>query len=317
MSAECYPMTVLPHLTRLYADYLAMAELSPDAASAAWYGSDPSSRAWMGRDVAVAHAEPLADALRQQAEGFGAGPAVFANIDKLRAGARVVVTGQQVGLLGGPLYTLLKAATAVARASEATAFTGVDHVPVFWLATEDHDLAEVDQVTLPDKHALKTLRLGLKSTGGEVGRVPLGPEIERLLDEADELLGYAPVCDLLRECYAADATLGLAMGRLLTRLFAAHGLIVIDASGRAFHALGARPLRMAIEQGEELEAALLARTAELEAAGYEAQVLVKAGASLLFLIDKETGARTALKRVADQAWKAGSKTIPASSCWRS
>ncbi len=308
MSAECYPMTVLPHLTKLYADYLAMSDLSPDAPVRRWYGSDPSSRAWMGRDVAVSHAEPLADALRRQVEGFGAGPSVFANIDKLRTGARVVVTGQQVGLLGGPLYTLLKAATAVARASEATAFTGVNHVPVFWLATEDHDLAEVDQVILPDKHALHTLRLGLKNTGGEVGLVTLGPEIEHLLDKADELLGYAPICELLRECYAVGSTLGLAMGRLLTRLFAAHGLIVVDASGRAFHALGAAPLRMAIEQGEELEAALLARTAELEAAGYQVQVLVKTGASLLFLIDKETGARTALKRVADRLWKAGSKS---------
>ncbi len=65
----------------------------------------------------------------------------MANIEKLRGGARAVVTGQQVVLFGGPLLTLLKAASAVARAKEATRATGVEHVPVFWLATEDHDLA--------------------------------------------------------------------------------------------------------------------------------------------------------------------------------
>ncbi len=308
MSAECYPMSVLPHLTRLYADYLAMPELPESAAVRRWYGADPASRAWMGRDVAVSHTGPLADALTQQAKEFGAKNSVFVNIDKLRAGARVVVTGQQVGLLGGPLYTLLKAATAVARAREATASTAVDHVPVFWLATEDHDLAEVDQVTLPGKQALETLRLGLKSAGGEVGAVRLGPEIDRLLDEASELLEHAPVCDLLRECYAAGATLGLAMGRLLTHLFNDHGLIVIDASGRAFHTLGAEPLRIAIEDADALEAGLLARTRELEDAGYQPQVLVKAGASLLFLVDVATGARMGLKRVGDGAWKAGAKS---------
>jgi len=147
----------------------------------------------------------------------------------------------------------------------------------------------------------------LKSIGSEVGAVVLGAEVERVLDEASELLGYAPVCDLLRECYAPAATLAGAFARLMARLFAGQGLIVMDAAGREFHALGAKTLGLAIERADELEAALLARTTELEAAGYHAQVLVKAGASLLFLVDEETGARLALRRVG-QDWKAGSKT---------
>ena len=72
------------------------------------------------------------------------------------------MTGQQVVLFGGPLLTILKAATAVARAKEATAATGVEHVPVFWMATEDHDLAEVDQVSLLTKTSVETLKVGLK-----------------------------------------------------------------------------------------------------------------------------------------------------------
>ena len=101
----------------------------------------------------------LADALERQSLEFGAGAAALENIAKIRAGARAVVTGQQVGLLGGPLYVLLKAATAIARAKQATAATGVEHVPMFWLATEDHDLEEVDQVSLLTKTAVETLRL--------------------------------------------------------------------------------------------------------------------------------------------------------------
>jgi bacillithiol biosynthesis cysteine-adding enzyme BshC len=299
-------MTVLPHMSRLYGDYLAMGDVERGAVHG-WYPVPPMSGAWMGREVGVAHVDRLADVLRRQSIEFGAGQAALENVEKLRGGARAVVTGQQVGLLGGPLMTLLKAATAVVRAKEASAATGVEHVPVFWLASEDHDLAEVDQVSLPGKTSIETLRVGLRSVGSEVGGVVLGAEVVRVLDEASELLGYAPVCDLLRECYAPGATLAGAFARLMAKVFAAHGLVVMDAAGRDLHALGAKTLGLAIERADELEAALLARTAELEAAGYHAQVLVKAGASLVFLVDEETGARTPLRRVGHD-WKAAAKS---------
>ena len=311
MSTECYPITVLPHVTQLYRDYIAM----PDGAAVnRWYGANPFGPAgtWMLRS-AVADVprdrESLADALRAQSVAFGAGPLALKNIERLRAGARAVVTGQQVGLFGGPLLTLLKAATAIARAAEATAATGVEHVPVFWLATEDHDLEEVDQVSLLTKTNVEKLTAGLKtSVPVEVGGVELGAGIEAVLDHVSELLGYAPICDDLREFYTAQATLGGAFARLMTRVFAAHGLIVMDAAGREFHALGRRALRAAIERAAEFEEALLARSRELEREGYHAQVLVKANSSLLFLIDQATGERFALRRLPEGSWKAGNKT---------
>jgi bacillithiol biosynthesis cysteine-adding enzyme BshC len=79
----------------------------------------------------------------------------------------------------------------------------------------------------------------------------------------------------------------------------------MDAASRKFHALGAPVLRYAVEHAEALEKALLARSRELEAADYHAQVLVVAGHSLLFLIDGETGARLPLRRGDEDEWKAG------------
>ncbi len=306
MPSECYPMSILPHVTRLYCEYLAMESDAGPVSS--WYAVPPASTAWMGPDVSVAHTGPLADLLMAQNHTFEAAPAVFANIELLRAGARAVVTGQQVGLFGGPLLTLMKAATAIARAAQAARSTGVPHVPIFWLATEDHDLEEVDQVHLLSKHAVETLRLGLAGAGGEVGGVVLGEGVSALLEQVSELLSYAPICDLLARCYQPGGTLGLAFAKLMSALFAEHGLIVIDAAGRDFHALGASALRAAIERAPELEHALLARTSELEAGGYHAQVLVKTGASLLFLLDAETGRRDPLRRIGE-SWKAGSKTL--------
>lgn len=300
-------MSMLPHISRLYADYLAMGEEAASSGVRAWFGAEPGGRGWMGRDVSIPDAGTLADALERQAVEFGAGELTLSNVERLRGGARAVVTGQQVGLFGGPLLTLLKAATAVAKAKEASAATGVEHVPVFWLASEDHDLAEVDQVSLLGKRRVETLRLGLRSEAARVGGVALGEGVEARLDEVSELLGYAPVCDLLRECYRPEHTLGGAFARWMTRLFAGHGLIVMDAAGPEFHALGAPALRAAVERAGEFEAALLERARELESAGYHAQVLVKAGASMLFLVDDPSGERVALRRVGE-VWKAGGKS---------
>jgi bacillithiol biosynthesis cysteine-adding enzyme BshC len=317
MDPQCYPISTLPGTTALFRDY-AEAEVSPNAAALRrWYPTDPFSMAWANNSSSLdeSHRARLTDALLRQADGFDASGAVLANIERLKYGAAAVVTGQQVALFGGPLLTLLKAATAIRKAQDATKLTGREHVPIFWLASEDHDLAEVDQLALLTKTSVETLRLGLKSHlplpvgamrvdgGHEQGRLHLEAE----LDRASELLGWAPICTLLRECYSPDATLAGAFGRLLTKIFAAHGLIVMDAASREFHALGADVLRSAIERADELETALLARTTELTTAGYHAQVLVSSAHSLLFLVDAETGARLPLRRNHEGEWKAGAR----------
>jgi bacillithiol biosynthesis cysteine-adding enzyme BshC len=313
MSVECFPITVLPHVSQIYLDYLAMAESADGSAVRRWYGAEPFAGKWLGKAVAVEHAGQLADLLDSQAVEFGASDAAKANIAKLRTGARAVVTGQQVVLFGGPLLTVLKAATAVARAKDATKATGVEHVPMFWLATEDHDLKEVDQVSLLTKTSVETLRAGLKvAHAAPVGGVVPGPELDAVLERASELLEFAPVSEWLRECYlpgsdGARPTLALAFGRLMARIFAEQGLIVLDAASRGFHALGARTLRFAIEGAAELQQALMARSEELVRAGYHAQVLVAEGGSLLFLLDQTTGERVALRRSAEDQWKAGTR----------
>jgi bacillithiol biosynthesis cysteine-adding enzyme BshC len=318
MSSECFPITVLPHVSQLYRDYLAKADSAGDAAVRRWYAAEPFAGRWLGKAASVEHAGRLADLLESQAVEFGASDAAKANIAKLRAGARAIVTGQQVVLFGGPLLTLLKAATAVARASEATKATGVEHVPVFWVASEDHDLGEVDQVSFLTKTSVETLRVGLKLAHAvPVGGVVPGAELDAVLERASELLEFAPVSEWLRECYrtgegdGARPTLALAFGRLMARIFAEQGLVVMDAASRGFHALGASTLRCAIEHADELQAALIGRSEELVGAGYHAQVLVAEGGSMLFLLEEATGERVALRRTTsgngDAQWKAGGR----------
>src|SRR5579872_7617284 len=120
---------------------------------APFFASTPWSQEWRNsapqQDASLRGA--VADALRQQNVSWGAGAKTLENIERLRIGAGAVVTGQQVTLFGGPLFTILKAATAIRKAKDASA-SGNPHVPIFWLATEDHDFAEADHVTFPSRH---------------------------------------------------------------------------------------------------------------------------------------------------------------------
>jgi len=314
---ECYPISTVPGTTALFRDYAEPAASGHEADLRRWYPTYPFSMHWSQTAPVLEqpHLAKLTDALLRQTDRFDSSGAVLANIERLKNGAAAVVTGQQVGLFGGPLLTLLKAATAIRKAQDATRLSGREHVPVFWLASEDHDLAEVDQVSLLSKSAVEKLTLGLDAHKAlPVGSRILGDRtdegrhrLEAELDRACELLQHAPICDLLRECYAPGATLAGAFGRLLTKVFAPFGLVVMDSATRDFHALGAATLCAAIEQADELEALLLARSRELEADGYHAQVLITAGHSLLFLVDAETGARLPLRRN-ENGWRAGAQT---------
>ena len=320
MEVQCYPVTTVPGTTALLRDFLDSSAAADPAVLRQWYPSEPFGFDWAqsAPELSSDHRERLAALLLQQAEQCGANQATRENIESLRSGAAAVVTGQQVALFGGPLLTLLKAATAIRKAQDATANTGRQYVPVFWLATEDHDLAEVDQISLPTKTSIETLKLELESArplpvgglqvdgGNEAGRARL----ESTLEHASELIGWGPTADLLRECYAQEqgTTLAKAFAKLLTSVFSEFGLVVMDASSRGFHELGARVLRAAIDDSESLETALLARSGELTSAGYHAQVLVTPGHSLLFLLDAETGARQPLRRGENGQWKAGAQT---------
>ena len=318
MQAECYPISTLPGMSALFRDFAEATDPVTVARLRQWYPADPFRMEWAraAPEFSEAHRERLAGALRGQATTFNAGAAALANIERLRDGAAAVVTGQQVGLFGGPLLTLLKAATAVRKAQDATRVSGRAHVPVFWLASEDHDVAEVDQVDLLGKQRVEMFRAGLGIAGVPVpaGSLRVGGRLEGAFAWAEELLAFAPVCDWLREAYTDHdgytATLASGMGRLLSRVFAEQGLIVMDAAGREFHALGADVLRAAVEKADGLQAALLERSAALERAGYHAQVKVAAGMSLLFLISpgpSGVAERRALRRTGESGWKAGTQ----------
>jgi len=278
---------VAPGLHRLFVDYCSGA-----AAVRPFYGPMASESSWQDRPKVPAHWAELVQVLVAQNPSESAGPA----LEALRSGAGVVVTGQQVGLFGGPLFTPFKAATALARARQGTA-CGRSHAAVFWIATEDHDFAEINHVTFPARKELRKLVYGKTPAMPQpVGGVVLDETITPLIEEAWELLGYSDAMEALAAAYKPGRTFAQAFADFYSKVFAAQGLLVLDAGGRAIHAMGAPVLRAALERADELHAVLEERSRELEEAGYHAQVAVAPHSSLLFLIDEQSGARVALKR---------------------
>jgi bacillithiol biosynthesis cysteine-adding enzyme BshC len=225
----------------------------------------------------------------------------------LRRGAAAIVTGQQVGLFGGPMFAIYKALTAIKLAEEATA-AGVDSVPVFWLATSDHDLAEVNHVSLPGPDgALRSLTISSHGVANApVSDVRLGDEILPVVEEAATFLGDCEASQLLRESYRPGETLGTAFARLYARLFSQWGVILLDSSDAELHRVAEPIYRAAIERAGDLDTALLNRGHALESAGYYQQVKVTASSVLLFAM--RGGARTPIHRPVNGSKVGGSDT---------
>ncbi len=295
MTSECLPFSQIPHTARLFADFL-----SSHSKVQQFYPRSANFNEWFKDEAASLRYDSerrprVSSILERQNQSWGASSKTLENIARFRAGASAVVTGQQVGLFGGPLFSILKALTAVKLTGQAT-HAGVDCVPVFWLATEDHDLAEVNQISIPGSDG-SLQKLTVPSHGlpdAPVGTLRFGPELQPVVEAAAGLLGESEVSGFLREAYRPGETFGTAFARLFARMFADWGVILLDASDPELHRIAALIYRAAVERAAELDESLLGRGRELEAAGYHQQVKVTPSSTLLFTL--RNGARVPVHR---------------------
>ncbi|MUG91998.1 bacillithiol biosynthesis cysteine-adding enzyme BshC [Scytonema sp. UIC 10036] len=236
--------------------------------------------------------EALTKLLQRQAECWGSSEAVFANIKKLSHPHTVaVVTGQQVGVFGGPAYTLYKALGAIQQAQDLTA-QGIPAVPIFWMASYDSDLDEVQHVKLlAHQTEPKTLSLELPVTHRLVGSTPLGEGIHSLLNEMEQALGQLPrsqeVFAALQAIYQAETTFAEAFARWLSLLTKDFGLIILDPSTREFAEL-ARPAIARELFGDERSQIPLARAREaLTARGLSETIPTDRDVLQIFFVDAD------------------------------
>ncbi len=190
---------------------------------------------------------------------------------------RVVVTGQQPGLYGGPLLALSKMAAAVLWA-EAIEASGEPAVAVFWVATEDHDFAEVARATFLARDGVLKVDLGDDPAPLlPVGMRTFGPPLEEVKRRLEGI-------ELPDRFYRPNARFGEAFCRLLVAALGTRAPLMLDSMLPEVKRLQRPWLERLVDRREEVEAAEAAADAEIERRGYPLQVTPQPGLSPLFML---------------------------------
>jgi bacillithiol biosynthesis cysteine-adding enzyme BshC len=222
----------------------------------------------------------LIQGLLDDAQRWGSGKASLQNIEALREpDTLAVVTGQQVGLFGGPLYTFYKAISAILWAQAIRKATGRKTVPVFWMETSDHDFFEINHTRLLDLEGEEVL-LSVSNPPQQkrrvVGTIPLNGEVEKLVQRLWTLLPASnyrgPYLEMLGSCYHPGTTFGDAFARLFGFLFRDDGLVIFDAENARCKKAAAPLLVRALAESRRLNEILEASTQAVHRGGYPPQI---------------------------------------------
>ena len=263
-------------------------------------GAHDASRALLPGGMALAQqltragrpgiAAGLGQGLVDWATELGAAEASRRNASRLRDGALAVVTGQQPGLLGGPLLSLLKAATTVRAAADLEQATGRAVVPVFWIEGDDHDLHEINRATVAgDQGDLVRVEVAGLGAGGSVGSMPLGDGAAAVLAELERAFGGASngteTLALVRRVLGPGATFTSAFAGILLDLLGARGLVVCDGAMAAVKQASLPLVEQALRRADEAMQALAHGEAAVAAAGFAVQAPLAAGTMPLFVTE--------------------------------
>jgi bacillithiol synthase len=300
------PFRKLPHQTSLFIDYV---EGAPRALS--FYEQPPMLDAVekLARELATARSFPrreIASILERQNALYGADQSALLNIRQLLRDEDcvAVITGQQVGLFGGPLYTIYKAATAL-RVCAGLKARGIRAIPIFWMDAEDHDLAEVTEGHINAAGGgltTKDFRAAIfgdqPPEGVSVGSIAFPAGIREAVAEyaagLPEGNWETETRSRLEINYAPGFTFAEAFGSLITQLFQGTGLVLFDPQDPAVKQLLQPLFSTAIEASQAICDSLRRRNQALEDAGFTPQVTVLEDSTVLFLLDD--GRRRALIR---------------------
>lgn len=260
---------------------------------------------WRNKESLIATAERLRFPVERRAqlvaalEQCGAPAGALERLADLRGVA--VVTGQQVGLFTGPSYTIYKLLTAV-KLTGYLQSRGIPAVTIFWLASEDHDLAEAGRCWVFNSE-IEPVAVEVPGSSSACERRPVGPIVPERLPWAElesALDGFTHAGELLRclkDSYPPGTTLASGFRKLLETLSQDWEVIILDPLCPPVRQLVIPFLERAARQIPELVARLLERSKALEAAGYHVQVKVGPSSSLFFLLEGDL--RLPLRRRSD------------------
>jgi bacillithiol biosynthesis cysteine-adding enzyme BshC len=313
LRVEALSFDQIPQQSRLFLNYLrdpiGLRRFYPEAVQHHYELSDRRERVLTNYKT---DRGALCDALERMNRGWGAGEKTLEHIKRLRdSDCIAVVSGQQAGLFGGPLYTIYKALSAV-KLAECLTQRGIKSVPVFWIATEDHDFAEVATAEFINRDCALS-RIAVPSDihveGSPVGRAILNQSIDATVESLLQSLPQTEFSDQLREflrdAYQPGHKFGDAFAQVMTTLTGSRGLILLDPLDSELKRLAAPLYAEAARRSYDIAVAIVDRSQALVDAGYHAQVTPSENSFPLFLHD-EDGARHALTRTDNGEYQAKS-----------
>ncbi|SES83805.1 bacillithiol biosynthesis cysteine-adding enzyme BshC [Anaerobranca gottschalkii] len=213
--------------------------------------------------------------LREYNKSLGCSEKTLRNIDKLESGAKVVITGQQCGLLGGPMYTIYKALTAVKLGEKIEKETGEPIVPIFWVADEDHDWLEINNTILLDREG-NPKKFIIEGEGSDLPayRREIGEEtLNRLISFIQDLgfsTEYLPkIINLLEVTF--DKNYSNWFAKLLTKLLEGTGIVLVDSKAKVIKTESNGIFQEMVLKREELMKELEKTNKQIQCLGYPLQ----------------------------------------------
>ncbi len=233
----------------------------------------------------------LVEGLLDDARRWNSRDKTIENIEALRnPDTLAVVSGQQVGLFGGPLLTYYKALSAILWAKQIETVSGRKTVPIFWMETSDHDFYEVNFIRILDRKSEETtisLTQAPKEKRRIVGGIPLGEEINQLLRRLYHTLPAntyrGSFIETLSSFYRQGETLGDAFAQLFSYYFGEDGLILFDAENSRCKRAITPLLDRILQSSDSLNEKLVSTTETVRNAGYEPQIHPQENRMQLFL----------------------------------
>lgn len=262
--------------TRLYLDFLAGA-----GSARSFYSGSTAAETAQGLDKTSFVRQEVVEILHRQNEIYNSSPSTFAAIDKLLDPHAVCIFGgQQAGLFGGPMMTLLKALAVAKAAKMLSVQLNRSVVPIFWIAGDDHDFDEANHTFLSDRQgALCRIEYAERlSVPLPMGQVELGDAaaLDASMAAVREVLGETEftgeLYDLLRRSYTTGDTFVTAFGKLMAAFTAEYGLVLFSPNDAEVKSLAQPFFRSVIEKQDELHRSLTQRNQAVLSAGYHLQV---------------------------------------------
>lgn len=251
--------------------------------------------------------QELVTALSELNQTWDAPTSTLKNIERLKQSDSVVVIGgQQVGLLTGPMYTINKIISIIQYAKKQEAELNVPVIPVFWMAGEDHDFDEINHVFAPFQRDMKKITTPQYiHEKKQVSDIPLDQEktkqwIEQVFSTLEETSFTKKLLKNIRRCLNKSTTFVDFFARCMFDIFTEEGLVLFDSGNAKMRRFESNYFMMQIEQQEQISAGVYGSLQDLKRCGYNVELEADSHNTHLFYhVNHE---RVLLYRTADGDW---------------